>query len=531
MADYNGSSVNRDTTADKNGPSIDRDAIALHYADLNRNQEKRMESAISQLRVMNNWVKAVLIGLFARQDDDCMDYCSGKGGDMMKWAKAKPRFVSFVDLTYWSVVESVVRYNKYLDQQYQSLMPGETPAVFHANFVWADVCNDFLMHWFNPSHTDLNFSLQSVVRGDYVIEDNDLLKLNVADIKKTAPGSEERRKLERAVNASMNKLIADPMIFRGWFDFISCQFAMHYSFESEFRATRFMQNVASSLKPGAFFVATVPNRAEIIKRVKAQYDSDLEQYRLDKAAGNGPEQPVLHCGSNQLLDGYTDPESVYGLRFEPHETQPESERVTVDARGELHVPTFGARYIFRLVDAIHAIPEYLLPDDDTIDHVIANSCGMELVDSIPFAELFQMFRTAEKVDIHDPNARRRCPRTETVANKPLVELLKLVQSQFSQFESLATNQFRLPHSIEEFDQAQWEAITIYKALVFRRKPVGPDQKKRQPILLNISGSAAFRRAEDIAMVMGEIPPEKPKKEEQEDGGDDEYGDVDLGGII
>ena len=48
------------------------------------------------------------------------------------------------------------------------------------------------------------------------------------------------------------------------FDLVNCQFALHYSFETEQKANAMMHNVAAKLKPGGMFVGTVPNANWIV---------------------------------------------------------------------------------------------------------------------------------------------------------------------------------------------------------------------------------------------------------------------------
>ena len=43
------------------------------------------------------------------------------------------------------------------------------------------------------------------------------------------------------------------------FDFVNCQFAIHYSFSSEATARMLLRNAASRLVTGGRFVGTVPN--------------------------------------------------------------------------------------------------------------------------------------------------------------------------------------------------------------------------------------------------------------------------------
>lgn len=39
----------------------------------------------------------------------------------------------------------------------------------------------------------------------------------------------------------------------------SCQFCLHYSFESEEKARGCLDNVTARLKPGGYFIGTIPN--------------------------------------------------------------------------------------------------------------------------------------------------------------------------------------------------------------------------------------------------------------------------------
>lgn len=54
------------------------------------------------------------------------------------------------------------------------------------------------------------------------------------------------------------------MIECGMFDFVSCQFALHYSFETEARARGLLLNISERLKPHGYFICTVPNANWIV---------------------------------------------------------------------------------------------------------------------------------------------------------------------------------------------------------------------------------------------------------------------------
>ena len=60
--------------------------------------------------------------------------------------------------------------------------------------------------------------------------------------------------------------------FVDFFDVVSCQFAMHYSFETEARAKDFLGNVAYKLRPGGHFIATTPDARVLYRNALASSD-------------------------------------------------------------------------------------------------------------------------------------------------------------------------------------------------------------------------------------------------------------------
>lgn len=58
---------------------------------------------------------------------------------------------------------------------------------------------------------------------------------------------------------------SDPSIS---FDLVSCQFGLHYSFESLAQARRMLTNISECLRPDGYFIGTIPNAYEIVSRAK-----------------------------------------------------------------------------------------------------------------------------------------------------------------------------------------------------------------------------------------------------------------------
>jgi mRNA (guanine-N7-)-methyltransferase len=99
-------------------------------------------------------------------------------------------------------------------------------------------------------------------------------------------------------------------------DLTSCQFSFHYCFESEAQALMMIQNACEYLRPGGFFIGTIPNAYELVKRV-------------------------------QHSDSLSFANRVYGVTFE---TEP-------DEQGRY--PLFGTKYHFHL-EGVVDVPEYLV---------------------------------------------------------------------------------------------------------------------------------------------------------------------------
>ena len=64
-----------------------------------------------------------------------------------------------------------------------------------------------------------------------------------------------------------------------YFDVVSIQFAMHYMFESEEKVRNFLQNVASRLNNGGYFICSHPDSNVIVKKLRERYEVD-EQGRF-----------------------------------------------------------------------------------------------------------------------------------------------------------------------------------------------------------------------------------------------------------
>eukprot|EP00741_Cyanophora_paradoxa_P023645 tig00021608_g22839.t1 len=137
------------------------------------------------------------------------------------------------------------------------------------------------------------------------------------------------------------------------FDAVSCQFAIHYSFQDEGRARMMMENVTRRLKPGGHFVGTTTDANVLVRKLR--------------------EAPGLEFGND-----------VYRVRFEV----PGRAGAGGWDKSFPRDSPFGNRYLFYLEDAVghkdaegrlEMVPEYLVPFPALVR--LAGEYGLELVES------------------------------------------------------------------------------------------------------------------------------------------------------
>ena len=67
-----------------------------------------------------------------------------------------------------------------------------------------------------------------------------------------------------------------------YFDLVSCQFALHYHFESEQRLNAFLFNVSSKLCEGGYFIGTIIEDNVIVKRLRNRKNISDNKYMNEK---------------------------------------------------------------------------------------------------------------------------------------------------------------------------------------------------------------------------------------------------------
>ncbi|KAJ5078182.1 mRNA cap guanine-n7 methyltransferase [Anaeramoeba ignava] len=152
------------------------------------------------------------------------------------------------------------------------------------------------------------------------------------------------------VGADISKASIHDAIDRNiFFDIVSCQFSLHYSFQSESTVRKMLENVTCRLSKGGFFVGTVPNANWIVKKLRS-------------------------------IDGLNFGNDIFSIKFIKS-----NEKMT-DEEFKQNIPTFGAEYEFSLLDAIKPLSEFLIhfPSFEKI----ASEYGLKIVEKRTFHQFF-----------------------------------------------------------------------------------------------------------------------------------------------
>ena len=168
------------------------------------------------LRKFNNFIKAVLINKYYNRQQfrnfpSILDLCSGRGGDTKKWLRLKPSHYVAIEYQEALIDKAIERLKEMKNVKYPSI------------FVVADA-------------GDPNTTI------DQVLQTHETFK----DIKQ--------------------KIV---------FDLVSCQFSMHYLFETEVKLRAFFTNVSCRLEPGGFFIGTTIDADRVVARIRTEGAENL----------------------------------------------------------------------------------------------------------------------------------------------------------------------------------------------------------------------------------------------------------------
>jgi len=212
------------------------------------------------------------------------------------------------------------------------------------------------------------------------------------------------------------------------FDITSCQFSIHYGFESEEQAKILLSNACENVKVGGYFLGTTLNSNELIRRLRKS-----QQEKNDKS--------LKLFGSD-----------VYKIDFEKADSFSE----------------FGCKYHFKL-DGVVNCPEFLC--DLNVLQKLAAAHGFVLEDTFTFREAFDRFKDLPKcktllsvINALEPYQ----PRSSNLTSKVPGDY-KHAEGYFNEcLRQKKENRSQERFSIGSISQSEWEAISVYQCFIFKR---------------------------------------------------------------
>ncbi|CAG4944158.1 unnamed protein product [Colias eurytheme] len=199
------------------------------------------------------------------------------------------------------------------------------------------------------------------------------------------------------------------------FDIVSCQFGLHYSFESLGQARRMLMNITECLKPGGYFFGTLPNANEIVSRAQKSENGEF---------GN----------------------RIYSIKL------------MFDAKDGY--PLFGGKYDFHLEGVVDC-PEFLVYFD--LFQKLASEYDLELVYKAGLADVYKDHVEKYKHLLY----KIKCfesypppPGKDLIASESEYEHAKVFWENHKN-----TNE---RYSLSTMSKSEWEVANVYMAFVFKK---------------------------------------------------------------
>lgn len=227
------------------------------------------------------------------------------------------------------------------------------------------------------------------------------------------------------------------------FDLASCQFALHYSFRSEKCARQFLQNATEMIRPGGYFIGTVPNACAIMQFLRQANGTYTNQVC---SISTVPTNPTSNDGepSNNLSTDTGETEQTTVLSNPP--------------------PLFGAQIQFNLEGVVNC-PEYLCYFP--LLKRMLEELDMELVYAYNFPEAIRHYLTErgrEAMDLMQRMNALETVKAEQLEGRDAEEYGPAIAKLQEQRGSDEKN-----HIVGTLSRSEWEVVTMYKAFGFRKK--------------------------------------------------------------
>ncbi|XP_031838554.1 RNA guanine-7 methyltransferase [Nomia melanderi] len=209
------------------------------------------------------------------------------------------------------------------------------------------------------------------------------------------------------------------------FDLVSCQFALHYSFETLQQAECMMRNVSECLKPGGYFIGTIPDTYDLVSR-------------WQKSDGNKIEN------------------EVYSIEFLCDKKMP---------------PLFGAKYNFHLEGVVNC-PEFLV-HIPTLCKLASKYC-LELVKFERFDNYYERMKN---------EGRSLLSKMHALETYPPFHGVPLLGHSTQDYQHAVQYMQTLPdhRKIGTLSKPEWEVISLYAVFAFKKTKITSNEEKLESV--------------------------------------------------
>ena len=220
--------------------------------------------SVHMLNFHNQAIKKKLYE-FSKDRSSLLELCGGEGGDMNRWIEYQYSFILSIDLVKQNIYNPRSGgYSRLLKKKNQSRKFAKDEKNYFPDIVFA-----------------VGDCAESINNGNAAKVVNDEESYNILNIVMNRNFSNDYH-LRHISGKGENK-----------FSVCSCQFAIHYFFESETKLNGFFSNVANNLKQGGIFFATFmdgniidkmfnTNNTNVLKGVKKLDDTDVITWAITK---------------------------------------------------------------------------------------------------------------------------------------------------------------------------------------------------------------------------------------------------------
>lgn len=206
-------------------------------------------------------------------------------------------------------------------------------------------------------------------------------------------------------------------------DLVSCQFAFHYCFESLPQAECMLKNASECLKPGGYFIGTIPDAYHLVSKWQRSDDNKF---------GN----------------------DIYNVEFL--------------CENKTDIPLFGAKYNFQLEGVVNC-PEFLVHFPTLCK--LALKFDLKLVMFERFDHYFEIMKGETKSLLE---------RMQALETYPPYHENPLVGNQAQDYKHAAQYMQNLPghRKIGTLSESEWEVISLYAVFAFQKIKATKDTEEQ-----------------------------------------------------